>query len=257
MTNLVLAVICLVLPISSLSAQTLHVNDEWEECSFVLDPALTQEAWHQFTEEAGIVTYFRSVSTAKPLGVGNYEVSILDWGTRIDDADDAWNDTFSHPDSNHLLFEGSALLFPGLMFRTGVTDKVDFGAYFTKNPKANYGFFGGQVQYNLVNDSIKNVAASVRLNFISLYGPDDLNFAVYGIDFVGSKEFSHFSPYAGVSGTLTRAQETTAKVDLKDESVFGLQAMAGVTTAVSFLRLGGELTIAKVTGYSFKLGFAF
>ncbi len=133
----------------------LHVNDRWDECSFELDPALTQKAWHQATREFGLVVYFRPLSSAKPLGLKNLELSLLNWATTIDDTDDAWNDTFVHPDSTHWLFEGNALQFPGLMFRVGVTDQIDIGTYFTQNIPANYGFYGGQVQYNFLNDTEK------------------------------------------------------------------------------------------------------
>ena len=148
----------------------LHVNDRWDECSFLLDPSLTQEAWHQFARETGLVVYFRPLSSAKPLGVKNFEVALLDWGTKIDETDAAWNDTFSHPDSTHYLADGD-LLFPGLMFRVGVTDRIDIGTYFTKNVPANYGFYGGQIQYNFINDLEKNLAASARFNFTALFGP--------------------------------------------------------------------------------------
>jgi hypothetical protein len=47
---------------------TLHINP------FQLDPALTQAAWHQFTGEAGVVTYFRALTGAEPMGAGNFEV---------------------------------------------------------------------------------------------------------------------------------------------------------------------------------------
>ena len=40
--------------------------------------------------------------------------------SRIDDEKDAWNDTFSHPDSTHYLTDGDALMIPGLMVRAGV-----------------------------------------------------------------------------------------------------------------------------------------
>ena len=43
----------------------LHVNDRWDECSFVLDPSLTPAAWHQFAREGGLAIYFRSMSSAK------------------------------------------------------------------------------------------------------------------------------------------------------------------------------------------------
>ena len=44
---------------------------------------------------------------------------------------------------------------------------------------------------------------------MKLFGPADLDFNVYGLDFVASKEISRFSPYAGVSGYWARGQETT------------------------------------------------
>src|SRR5881275_1036895 len=74
----------------------LHVNPKWKECSFQLDPSLTQAAWRQFTEEAGLVVYFRPLSDARPMGRGHFEISALKWKTGIDDADAAWNDTFVH-----------------------------------------------------------------------------------------------------------------------------------------------------------------
>ena len=234
----------------------LHVDDRWEECSFALDPSLTQEAWHQFTREAGLVTYFRPLNSAKPLGVKNFEVALLDWGTKIDETDAAWNDTFVHPDSTHYLANGD-LLFPGLMFRVGVTNQIDIGAYFTKNVPANYGFYGGQVQYNFVNDVEKNLAAAARFSFTALFGPEDLNHSVVGLDVLASKDISRFSPYVGVSGYLARAQETTTKVNLDDENVLGLQGMVGTSVNISRLRIGAEWNFADVAGYSFKLGYAF
>ena len=254
--NGILSLFLLLLTIP-LYGQDLHVNDKWDECSFVLDESLTQEAWNQFTSEAGLVTYFRPLNSAKPLGKKNYEISLLNWGTTIDDADDAWNDTFSHPDSTHTLFDGNALLFPGLMFRIGVTNQVDLAVYYTKNPPANYGFYGGQVQYNIINDSDRNLAAATRLSFTKLYGPEDLELNVLGIDLLASKEyFGKLSPFAGVSAYYSQAKETTDKVDLDDKNIFGAQAMLGASFKISRLVIGAEVNFADVLGYSFKIGYS-
>jgi len=236
-------------------AQTLHTNSRWTECAIVLDPDLTQDAWRQFVSEVGIVTYFRPLASAKPLGPGNVEIALLKWGTRIDDSDAAWNDTFSHPDSDHWLFEGSALYIPGAMVRAGVTDRLDLGAYFTRAVGANYGFFGGQLQYNLLNDPDRRLAAAGRLSVVRLFGPEDLTATTYGADLVASTEFSVFAPYIGVSGYLAHARETTPKVDLDDESAFGAQATVGIAAQVSVLRIAAEYNLAKVPGISMKLGF--
>ena len=241
---------------------TLHVNPRWKECSFQIDHSLTQRAWRQFTHEAGLVAYFRPLADAKPMRRGQFEFSVLQWETGIDDTDAAWNDTFVHPDSTHWLLEGNGLAFPGLSLRAGATDKLDVGAYFTKNPNANYGFYGGQVQYNFAQGANKDWAASARMSFASLFGPEDLDFAVYGLDLLASKEVSatkwaSVSPYAGVSTYLSRSHEKTSVVNLSDENVLGAQAMVGAVVRVSRIRLGVEYNTAKVNSTSMKVGVAF
>jgi hypothetical protein len=237
------------------SAQHLHTNHRWEECSIVLHPELTPAAWRQFVSELGIVTYFRPMASATPLGRRNFEIGLLNWGTQIDDTDDAWNDTFSHPDSTHYLIDGSTLHIPGLQARVGVTDRIDVGLYFTKNTKANYGFFGGQVQYSVPVDEERRLSAAGRLSVVRLFGPEDVHASTYGLDVLVSKEVWILEPYAGVSGYMSRGKETTTKVDLDAETAFGAQATLGVTARVSVLRLAAEYHAAKVPGVSMKVAF--
>jgi hypothetical protein len=243
----------------SVDEPRLHVNPRWKECSFQLDPSLTQAAWRQFTEEAGLVVYFRPLADARPLGKGHFEISALKWRTGIDDADAAWNDTFVHPDSTHYLFEGSGQEIPGLMFRAGVSDRTDIGVYFTKNPGANYGFVGGQLQYNLLQNA-RDWTASTRVSVVSMYGPEDLTFAVYGVDLLASRKldvarWAAVSPYAVVSTYLASAHEKTSAVALDDENVIGMQATVGAAVQLSKARLGVEYNVAKVSSLSFKVGF--
>lgn len=249
---------------TSLAQDTkLHVNPRWDECSFQLDESLTQSAWRQFTREAALVSYFRPLTDAKPMGVLNVEFSLLQWSTAIDDSDPAWNNTFVHPDSTHWLTEGSSLAFPGLMARVGVTDRLDVGAYWTKNPHANYGFFSGQLQYNLIDNPEKKWAASARLNFSSLYGPEDLTLRVYGMDVLASKEFTLYknwmtlSPYVGVSAYVSSSHEMTAVVELEDEILGGGQAMVGALLKLGMGRLGVEYNFAEVNTFSLKVGVGF
>jgi hypothetical protein len=238
----------------------LHVNSRWDECSIQLDASLTQKAWRQFTQEAGLVAYFRPLSDAKPMGRGQFEVSLLQWETSIDDSDAAWNDTFVHPDSTHWLFEGSGLAFPGLMVRAGVSNKTDVGIYATKNPNANYGFYGAQVQQNLVGGATSAWDAAMRLSFTSLYGPEDVDFTVFGWDLIASREialasWAAVSPYVGVSSYFTMSRETSPVVDLDNEYVGGSQAMVGAVLQLSGARLGIEYNAAKVNSFSMKVGF--
>jgi hypothetical protein len=236
----------------------LHVNPKWEECSFQLDPALTQEAWNEFTREAGLVAYFRPLTDAKPLRPGHFEISLLQWQTAFDDTKPAWNDTFVHPDSAHWLKEDSRLAFPGLAGRIGITKKLDAGVYFTRNPGANYGFAAGQLQYNVFNKG--RWSASTRGTYSMLFGPEDLKLNTYGADALVSREFRLYStwatiaPYAGVSAYLTNSRETTDAVQLDDELVGGTQFMAGAVLKLSVVRIGVEYNFARLSTLSFKLG---
>jgi hypothetical protein len=237
----------------------LHGNGRWKECSIQLDPSLTPAAWRQFTQEAGLVAYFRPLVDAEPLGKGRFEVSAVQWETAIDDATPAWNDTFVHPDSTHYLFEGKGLKFPGLMGRVGVSANTDVGVYFTKNPNANYGFFGGQLQRRLVGGADHRWAASARASFVSLYGPDDVNLTTYGLDLVASRKlaitrWASVSPYVGVSSYLSTSHEKSAVVTLHDEHVGGSQAMAGAVLQLSKARIAAEYNAASVRTVSLKIG---
>ena len=237
----------------------LHISNRWKECSIQLDPSLTQSAWRQFAQEAGLVAYFRPLSDAKPMGKGHFEISVLQWQTKIDDHDAAWNDTFVHPDSTHWLFDGEeGLAFPGLTGRVGVGDKTDLGVYFTKNPNANYGFYGAQLQQNFFARSAW--AASARLSFTNLYGPEDVDLTVLGADIVASREIPVnswiiVSPYAGVSSYFSMAREKSNMVDLDDENQGGSQAMVGAAVKLSGVRLAMEYNVAKVNSVSMKVGF--
>ncbi|HCS20909.1 MAG TPA: hypothetical protein DIW47_10195 [Bacteroidetes bacterium] len=267
--RLILTVLTVYITVNFSAAQTpnpqphLHVNTRWKECSFQIDPSLTQDAWHQFTKEAGMVLYYRPLTDAKPMGAGRFEFSILQWTTWIDEREEAWNNTFVHPDSQHWLIGGEKLPFPGISVRAGITPKIDAGLYWTVRPGANYGVAGAQVQYNFLNDTIRNWSASTRFTFSTLYGPADLNLNVSGVDFLASKKIAIFSnwasvsPYAGFSATLSHAHEKTAAVDLKDENILGFQAMAGAAVQIYMVRLSAEYNFANVNTLSYKLGVNF
>ena len=242
------------------SAQKLHVNPRWKECSFQLDSSLTQAAWRRFSREAGLAIYFRSLDDARPVAKGKFEISALQWQTKLDDKASAWNDTFVHPDSTHWLTEGSGLKIPGLSARVGVGANTDVAFYATKNPEANYGFVGGAVQRALAGSDSSAWNLSARVSYIRMAGPEDMDFSVYGTDFVASRtltlsRWASISPYVNVSGYLSRAHEKSSRVDLEDENVFGTRASIGAELRLSKVRLGAEYDAARVGGISLRIGF--
>jgi hypothetical protein len=239
----------------------LHINTRWSECSFQLDPSLTKSQFRQFSGEAGVVTYFRPLADARPLGRGRFNFNIVQWKTGIDDREDAWNNTFVHPDSVHWLIDDhQGLAFPGLTATVGVSDRVDAGLYLTKAPGANYGFVGGMVQYSVLNDAAKNVAVATRFSTVTMYGPEDVEFSVHGADVVISRTYAvrngvTVSPYTTLSASLSRAQEKSAVVDLDDANVLGAQGALGATAQIGGAKLGVEWAVARVNSFSIRIGF--
>lgn len=252
----------------------LHVNTKWAECSMQLDPSLSQGAWRQFTQEAGIMTVFNPLTSAKPLGKWNFDIGLSMNQYPVDDTDSAWNDTFVHPHSTHWLYADTSddpgvvtdkhadsrhvLSIPLLLGRIGVTDKIDVGIFFfSAIPDANYAFRGGQVQYNFLDDSQKNLFAAVRVSIGQIASVEDFKLSTYSVDVMASKDISIFSGYAGLTGYLVRTHETTSAVDLDDENVFGVQGNIGVTTLLfSHLKIGAQLTVGALTYPGIVIGFS-
>lgn len=241
----------------------LHISDRWKECAFQIDPSLTQQEWHEFAQEAGMVACFRPLVSAKPMGVGRFDISLLQWRTSIDETKGAWNNTFVHPHAEHYLVGGNALPFPGLAVRAGLTEKMDAGIYWSMNPEANYGFIGTQLQYNFLNAEKHIVDLSSRIGMNMLYGPEDINSTISSLDVLASKKFNFFknwlsvSPYLGCSGYLSHTHEKTNRVNLKDENILGVQAMAGAVVGIRNFNLAIEYNKAKVNTLSFRFGYTF
>jgi hypothetical protein len=236
----------------------LHVNPRWKQCSIQLDPSLTQSAWRQFTREAAQVVYFRPLADAREMGRGKFELSVMQWQTNVDDNSSAWNDTFVHPDSTHWLYEGSGLQFPGLAARAGVGSSTDVGLYFTKNFQANYGAYGLQLQQSLLREA-SDWDVSARASFVSLFGPEDVDLSVYGVDVVANWKHWRFgpapvTPYAGVATYLASSHEKSKLVNLADERVIGAIGTVGAAVQVSAVRIGAEASMSRLPSFALKLG---
>lgn len=254
------AIALLSTPSSAQTRPKLHVSSRWKQCSIQLDPSLRQSAWRQFTQEAGQVVYFRPLADAQPMGRGKFEFSVMQWQTNVNDNTSAWNDTFVHPDSTHWLYEGSGLQFPGLALRAGVTSSTDVGVYFTKNFQANYGVYGVQLQQNFVRSGAHHDwDLSARASFVSLFGPEDVDLKVYGVDVVTSwKHLKYHAitlvPYAGVATYLSSSHEKSRVVNLANEQVLGAIGTVGAALQYSAVRLSAEASISRVPSIAMKIG---
>lgn len=78
---------------------------------------------------------------------------------------------------------------------------------------------------------------------------------MYDLDLVMSKDVWALSPYAGVSGYLSCDRSKPRRCTSRLKSPPACRPLLGVAARVSAWRLGAEINLARVTGYSFKIAF--
>lgn len=239
-TKLVLALLVAAIPAGTQAAPVLHVNPNLKECSVQFAPELTQGAFHDFVREFGSVSAYKPMAPPAPLGRGGIELGIQQMYFTVDDAAPKWNDTFYHPEADHWL--GSQQTFPKLGLRVGVSDRVDVGGYFTKNPDANYGWLGFDVRGAVMRQGTKQpVDLMVRGAYTKTLYVDDMDMNTFTADAsVGRTFWNLVQPYVGVGGDIVTASERSDMVALHSETVFVQHAFAGVGLRYWHAALGIE-----------------
>ncbi|UCF64509.1 MAG: hypothetical protein JSW33_01385 [bacterium] len=245
--------------ISALQAQNgsgnvyWHIDPDVKTCSMVLDPTLTQDQWHKFTEQAGAILTFKSLAPATTLGKMNYKIAIDYSSTPVNQHDLAWINTFTHPDENCPL--GDRIEIPTIRASVGITHNMDVGAYWTTAPGSNYGAVGGEYKYAFIQESRKMPATAVRASFSILTGVPDFNFNIYSIDLMASKNIYQLNPYVGFKESLFNATETTPKVDLNKARLSILQGFVGVSYSIWMINLAAEYNVSSVNSFAVAIGF--
>ncbi len=232
-----------------------HIDPSVETCSMVIDPSLTQDQWHRFTEQIGAILAFKSLQSADTLGKKNFYIGIDDSYTPIDQHDPAWINTFVHPDEDCPL--GDAISYPTIRVRMGVTDDIDVGAYWTTAPHSNYGGVGGELKYTFLHESKEHPAAAVRASASILTGVPDFDMNVYSLELMTSKKIAMITPYVGFRESLSVGTVTTSKVNLHKESVLIPQGYFGLSYSLWRLNLAAEYNISTVNTFAVAIGFNF
>jgi hypothetical protein len=197
---------------------TLHVDPTVKDCSVRLAPELTQEAFQRFVREFGSVSAFKLMTPPTTLGTKGVSIGLEQINFTVDENADAWNDTFTHPNDHHPLGDDKSI--PMARLSVGVARKVDIGAYYTRNPNANYGWLGVDAKYGMLQQS-RSMPVSVALRGAytrTLYVEDmDMNTFTFDIA-VGRTFWNAFTPYLGAGSDMVLARETTDAVSLSNES---------------------------------------
>jgi hypothetical protein len=240
----------------------LNVTGGIAMCDFDIAPALTQSEWERATREIGSAIYLEPLASSRPLGKWNWSAQLEQNSFHVDQESGAWNNTFHHPDSTHYLTgESGRLAVPGLRFRIGISDRIDFGAYYTSSRPfgANYGFLGFDAKYAFLNDTVKGWSAAVRASYAMDANIKDFNISGTGLEVLAGKQlFRFFTPYAGVAANWNYGREKTSEVDLRNEHSLGVRGIAGVQFRWKFVDLGYEVQVGDgMAQRSLKVGVSF
>lgn len=235
----------------------LHVDKAYDSCFFDLHPELTEGQFQQFAAEGGQVVRFRQMSAATTLGKGNFDVSMNYAYFFLDDEKGAWNNTMSHPEADHYL--GQELGFPQLSLRVGLTDRVDAEAFGTVNFLSNYGFAGVASKIAILRQSPSMpVSVAVRPSVSGLMGPSEVQVVNASTDIAVSRTVVRgLSPFAGVTGSITAAIDSSDDTDVGNQAAARTVAFVGVEYRFGHLIAAAQAEISDLPALGLRLGGTF
>jgi hypothetical protein len=224
----------------------LHVDPSLEDCSIAFAPELTQSAFHRFAREFGSVSAFKQASPPTTLGRRGFAASVEYIHFTVEEKSNAWNDTFAHPDAYHEL--GAEKSFPKLGVRFGVTDDLDIGAFYSENPKANYGWLGLDVKYGMLRQGDgMPVSVAIRGAYTKTLYVADMNMHAVGVDVsIGRTFWNVVTPYVGVGSDAVLVRETADTVELDDEAILVPHATAGFEARYWHVAVGVEAQVSTI-----------
>lgn len=234
----------------------LHVGTDHDSCYFDLHPELTAEEFREFAAQGGQVVRFRQVSGANTLGAGTFEVALGYGYVFIDDSRGSWNNTMSHPQSDHYL--GQQLALPYLVLRLGLSDNVDGELQGSVNPASNYGFFGAATKVRLLRqDRGGPVSIALRPSVSGLVGPSEVQAWNLSTDLSISRSFHGLEPFLGAGLSSTLAVNASPDSDVPDQVAIRPTVFAGVNYNWRFLTAGAQAEFSDLLSLDFRLGGRF
>ena len=245
-------------PLRAQSHRPLHVDPSVGDCEVRFASNLTQSAYHRFVREFGGVSAFKQVTSATTLGRGRVSIAMEMMRFSLDEWADAWHDTFVHPNDDHPL--ESEKEFPKVNVRVGATDNLDVGAFYTSNPSANYGWLGVDGKYRLMAEGVgKTVSLAVRGAYTRTLYVSDMSMHAFTADISADRRvWQDVRTYAGVGADAVIGRETSAVVNLRDETVLVPHLFAGVEALIrSRLSVGAEFALGALPSLHLQVGGIF
>lgn len=235
----------------------LHVDPNVKDCSVEFSADLTQDAFRRFAREFGSLSAFKPNAPAATLGRGGVTLGIEQLNFTVEEHAAAWNDTFVHPNADHEL--GADKSFPLARVRVGVADKLDVGAYWSRNPNANYGWLGLEAKYGFAQSAgATPVSFAARLAYTKTLYVHDMDMHTITAELASSRTYwNRLTPFLYLGSDVVIARERSDVVALHSETLIVPHAIAGAELRWWRLALGGEVALATVPSYQFSVATVF
>jgi hypothetical protein len=210
---------------------------------------LSQRDFRLLSEDLGAALSYKPLIPAEPLGVTGFDIGLGLTSSRLENTAifDRATSTGNFP---------STLWIPTLRAHKGLPFGVDIGAMYANVPSTNFGLWGAEVRWALLQGSFATPALALRGAFTRLSGVEQLNLRTSSLDLSISKGFLNITPYAGIGRVWTNARPdgvpTLAKESFSDSRVF---AGVNVNLLINFV-LELDRT-GDVTTYGLKAGIRF
>ncbi len=206
--------------------------------------SLTQAEFSKLSQDFTSAASYKGVIPATPLGITGFDLGVELSMTQLGDSA-VWKKSGA---------DISTLVMPKLHVHKGLPFNIDLGASLVAVPNSDIKLMGMEARYAFIEGGIAIPAVSVRGALTKLSGVSQLDLDTKSLEFMVSKGFVMFTPYAGVGrvwGSVTPNVGNLKKVSPTANKLFaGLNANFGlVNLAAEVDRTGDNDTV------SVKLGF--
>ncbi len=197
----------------------------------------TQAQFDALMNEFGVLTEYRAVAAAAPLGILGFDLSV---------------------EGTSGTYEGNAVVLPKIKVQKGLIAGLDVAGYYTTAPipgtSVSATGYGAALTYAILEGGMAEPAWNVRGSYTSLDVPGVVSTSTVGIDTSVSKGIGPITPYAGIG--LVQLNGTDPNGVWTNYSATKSRYYYGVSFDLALLNLTleGDNT-GGTNSYSLKAGF--
>lgn len=188
-------------------------------------------------EEFGVLTSYRAVAAAAPLGITGFDISV-----------EATSGTY----------EGSFVALPKLKFQKGLFAGLDIAGYYSSGSipgePVNATAYGVALTYAIWEGGAASAAWNVRGSYTNMEIPGAIGTTTMGADTSISKGFGPITPYAGAGMVMLNGTDLTG-IGFSPYSATKTRYFYGLSFDLAAINITLESdTTGGVNSYSIKAG---